>query len=166
MYNQFRNIIDMIENQKTSEFKITSPAFENGEQIPIRHTCDDKNTNPPLIIDGVPDGTKSLVLIMEDLNSPAGKWCHWITFNLPPTTTEIPEGYEPGGISGKGSSGNLDYFGPCPPDGEHTYVITVYALNEMLDLPEGASKEEITKAMSEKIIAEALLSGRYVRNNA
>lgn len=156
------------EETKTVEtgavFQITSTAFQNGEQIPIRHTCDDKNTNPPLKIDGVPESARSLVLVMDDLDAPAGEYHHWITFNLPPTTTEIPEGYEPGGISGKGTSGNLDYFGPCPPDGEHTYVFKVYALDQMLDLEEGASYDQVMEAMVGKILAEAVLSGRYVRN--
>jgi Raf kinase inhibitor-like YbhB/YbcL family protein len=150
-------------SSEQSEFKLTSSAFEDGGKIPVRHTCDDQNTNPPIQIHNVPEGTKSLVLLMEDHDAPAGTWDHWITFNLPPDTKEIHDGHEPGGISGKGTSGNLDYFGPCPPDGEHEYVFTVYALDSMLDLEEGASKDQIKEALAGKLIAEATLKGTYSR---
>jgi Raf kinase inhibitor-like YbhB/YbcL family protein len=154
-----------MEENANTEFKITSPSFENGGLIPVKHTCDDQNTNPPLKIENTPEGTESIVLLMEDHDSPSGTWDHWITFNLPPNTTEILDGYEPGGISGKGTSGNLDYFGPCPPDGEHEYIFTVFALNSKLDLEEGVSKDEIMKEMEGKIISQAVLKGLYSRSN-
>jgi Raf kinase inhibitor-like YbhB/YbcL family protein len=158
------NTEDNLEANEFKEFKLTSPSFENEGLIPVRHTCDDQNTNPPLQIHNTPEGTQALVLLMEDHDAPNGTFDHWITFNLPANTTEIHDGHEPGGISGKGTSGNLDYFGPCPPDGQHEYVFTLFALSEKLDLEEGASKEEIQEAMQEKILAQTTLTGTYARN--
>ena len=151
-------------SDQNTEFKLTSPVFEDGGAMPVRHTCDDKNTNPPLEISGTPENTQSIVLTMEDHDAPIGTWDHWITFNLPPTTVEIPEGHEPGGVSGKGTSGNLDYFGPCPPDGEHTYVFSAYALDSMIDLSEGVTKDEVKEAIEGHVLAKATLTGTYSRS--
>jgi hypothetical protein len=146
--------------------RLTSPAFGQGGKIPSKYTCDGEDINPPLEIAEVPEGTKSLVLIMDDPDAikPAGKiWDHWIVFNLPPTTKEIKEGQEPEGIQGKGTSGNLGYNGPCPPDTEHRYYFKLYALDTELELSPGATKKEVEKAMEEHIIARAELMGRYER---
>lgn len=152
-------------DQTPHSLTLSSPAFKDGERMPVRHTCDDTNINPHLDIDGVPPSAKSLVLLMEDPDAPSGTWHHWICFNLPPTTREIPEGYEPGGISGKGTAGNLDYFGPCPPDGEHRYVFRVFALDTMLDLKAGASRAEVDEAMIGHVLDKASLTGIYSRAN-
>ncbi len=151
-----------------SDLSLTSPAFSHNSPIPSRHTCDGENVNPPLEIAGVPDSAKSLVLVMDDPDVPKyirsnGLWGHWIKFNIPPDTREIFEGREPEGLSGKGTAGNLDYHGPCPPDGEHRYFFKLYALNEKLNLPEGVSKAEIEREMEGKIIAHAELVGTYTR---
>ena len=146
--------------------KLTSSAFEDGAKIPSTYTCDGEDSNPPLSISGVPDNAKSLALIMDDPDAmkPAGKvWDHWIVFNIPPATTDILEGQEPEGVHGKGTSGNLDYHGPCPPDAEHTYLFKLYALDTPLALAEGATKKEVEEAMEGHILAQTVLKGRYER---
>ena len=151
---------------KESFMKLTSPVFENFGPIPAKYTCDGENINPPLEISQVPDEAKSLVLIMDDPDAvkPAGKvWDHWIVYNIPPSVSVINEGEEPAGTHGKGTGGNSDYYGPCPPDGEHRYFFKVYALDIELDLPAGATKQEVLTAMTDHILAEAELVGLYNR---
>lgn len=143
--------------------QIMSAAFAHNQLIPARYTCDGDDMSPPLTISGVPDGTKSLALIVDDPDAPAGTWDHWIVFNIPPDTHEILEGSEPRGVHGKGTSGNLEYHGPCPPDREHRYFFKVYALDTMLELSEGASKAELEQAMQGSILDQAELIGRYAR---
>jgi len=114
----------------------------------------------------IPKEVKSLVLIIDDPDSvkPAGKvWDHWIVFNIPPSTTIIPEGKEPQGVHGKGTGGNLKYHGPCPPDAEHRYYFKLYALDTQLSLPEGSTKLEVEKSMERHIIEKTELIGRYDR---
>lgn len=151
--------------------KLTSPAFINRGTIPARYTCDDANINPPLTISDVPEEAFSLVLFMDDPDIPdfvktqfkVEVWDHWIMFNIPPETTEIPEGKNPPGLFGKNTRGNNTYNGPCPPDREHRYFFKLYALDKELELPEGATKAEIEKVMQKHILAEAELIGRYER---
>ena len=146
--------------------RIISPAFSNGGIILSKYTCDGLDVNPPLEISDVPSGTKSFVLIMDDPDAikPAGKvWDHWIVFNIQPTTRIIAEGKEPLGIHGKGTSGNLKYHGPCPPDTKHRYYFKLYALDTTLSLDEGVSKKEVEDAMRDNVVEEAFLMGTYER---
>ena len=152
--------------QEVQNMQLTSPAFQNNTLIPSTYTCDGKNINPPLKISDIPKEVKSLVLIIDDPDSvkPAGKvWDHWIVFNIPPSTTIIPEGKEPQGVHGKGTGGNLKYHGPCPPDAEHRYYFKLYALDTQLSLPEGSTKLEVEKSMERHIIEKTELIGRYNR---
>lgn len=147
--------------------EIKSNVFGHNQPIPSKYTCDGEDTNPQLSISGVPEGAKSLVIIMDDPDAikPAGKiWDHWIVFNIPANIREIPEGQEPEGVHGLGTSGNYDYHGPCPPDTEHRYFFKLYALDIMLDLVEGVSKQEVIKTMDGHIIDQAELVGLYNRN--
>jgi len=148
--------------------KLTSSAFENDAAIPKKYTCDGENINPPLAIADVPAEAKSLVLIMDDPDVPTtiredGMWDHWIVFNIPPETTEIPEGREPEGVQGLGTSGDAHYFGPCPPDREHRYFFKLYALDTRLDLPEKTDKVTVEKEMTGHVIDKTHLIGRYER---
>ena len=148
--------------------KLSSSAFAESGKIPSKYTCDGDNINPPLEISDVPSTTKSLALIMEDPDVPRdlrpdGMWDHWIVFNIPPGTAEIPEGQEPPGTHGAGTSGNQNYFGPCPPDREHRYFFRLFALDSELDLQEKATKPELEKAMEGHILEKAELMGRYER---
>ena len=140
--------------------KLTSSAFSDGGEIP--RECGYKNGNkvPPLTVSGIPEGTKSLALIMDDPDAmePAGKvWVHWVVWNIDPTTTELENLTE----EGMTDFGEVGYGGPAPPDKRHTYVFKLYALDSKLDLPEGSTKSELENAMEGHIIAEAKLTGTY-----
>ena len=145
------------------EMKLTSPAFQHNGQIPSEFTCDGSDLSPPLTISDVSNNAKSLVLISDDPDAPVGTWDHWIMFNIPASTTQIPKGTEPKGIGGRNSWGRTGYGGPCPPSGTHRYFFKLYALDTMLNLPEGATKKDIEKAMQGHILAKAELMGTYKR---
>ncbi len=143
---------------------IDSSAFSHSGNIPPRYTCDGKNISPPLAFYGIPEGTTSLVLIMDDIDAVAGVWDHWIVFNIPPSTNVIEEGREPSGVAGARTDGEKGYYGPCPSDGkEHRYVFRVYALDTRLDLPEGATKNEVLSSLEGHCIAQATLMGKFRR---
>ncbi len=151
-----------------SNMKLTSFQFDNNSSIPEKYTCEGQDINPPLEISEIPEGTKSLVLIMDDPDVPKhlredGVWDHWIKFNIPPVVSVIAEGEEPQGVSGRGTSGNLKYHGPCPPDREHRYFFKIYALDAELKLTEGASKKEVQKAMENHVLEETVLIGLYIK---
>ncbi len=144
--------------------KIISSVFQHNQSMNSKYTCDGPDINPPLEFQDIPKNTKSLVLIMDDPDAmkPAGKvWDHWIIFNIPPETKKISENKEPSGIHGIGTSNNLNYHGPCPPDAEHRYFFKLYALDKKLDLVEGTTKPEIESAMKNNIIDQAELIGLY-----
>ena len=143
--------------------KLTSSAFQHNAQIPSEFTCDGSDLSPPLSISDVPSNAKSLVLISDDPDAPVGTWDHWVVFNIPASTKEIPKGTEPKGTGGKNSWGRTGYGGPCPPSGTHRYFFKLYALDTMLNLPQGASKKDIEKAMQGHIVARTELMGTYKR---
>jgi hypothetical protein len=148
--------------------KLTSRAFKEGEKIPSKYTCDGENINPPLDITDIPQGTVSLVFIMDDPDVPKfvradGMYDHWIIFNLPPDLKTIPENATLSGTLGKNTSGQDAYTGPCPPDREHRYFFKLYALKTSLSLPQGATKANVEKAMKDHIIDKTMLMGRYER---
>ena len=153
------------ETEETSReevgMKLTSTAFEHGGRVPSRHTCQGSNTSPPLAIDGVPEGTQSLALVMDDPDAPLGTYDHWVVWNIPPDIVAIEEGREPQGTPGVNSSGERGYFGPCPPSGTHRYRFKLYALDTVLDLREGSPKAALEKAMDGHVLAQALLEGNY-----
>jgi Raf kinase inhibitor-like YbhB/YbcL family protein len=155
----------------TSTLSISSTAFEANAPIPSRFTCDGQGVNPELTISGVPREAKSLALIMEDPDVPKvlrpdGVYVHWVLFNIPPSTTGIPEGGAVG-TAGANSSGKNAYVAPCPPPqyepSEHRYVFTLYALDAELPLAAGVSKVTVESAMKGHIIAETQLIGRFKR---
>lgn len=143
--------------------RLSSENFGHDNLLPAKYTCDGNNVNPSLQISGVLEQAKSLVLIMDDPDAPAGTWDHWIVFNMSPTLTQIEEGVEPAGVHGQGTSGNLKYHGPCPPSGEHRYFFKLYALDTMLASGEGASKQEVERAMEGHVIDQTELVGKYSR---
>ncbi|MDO8584180.1 MAG: YbhB/YbcL family Raf kinase inhibitor-like protein [bacterium] len=148
--------------------ELMSPAFEQNQPIPMIYTCDGENVNPPLIISNVPQHAKSLVIFVDDPDVPAqlgSIYHHWIIYNIPPETTELKEHHAPPGVQGKNSAGHVGYAGPCPPDREHRYFFKLYALNEELGLAEGATREEVEKAMQGKVITQTKLVGKYERKN-
>jgi len=141
--------------------KLTSSAFSHGEEIPRK--CGYKNGNevPPLAINGIPEGTKSLTLIMDDPDAmgAVGKvWVHWVVWNINTNQNEITDN---SGSQGMTDFGEVGYGGPAPPDKRHTYVFKLYALDSELDLPDKSTKADVEKAMEGHIIEQAILEGTY-----
>lgn len=142
--------------------QLTSPAFQDNGQIPAKYTCDGDNTNPQLVIENVPRGTKSLALIMEDPDAPNGLWVHWVLWNIRPNIGTLVERAEPReSVIGKNSWGHNQYGGPCPPSGTHRYMFKMFALDTTLDLAGTASKGQLEVAMEGHVLAEATLTGIY-----
>jgi Raf kinase inhibitor-like YbhB/YbcL family protein len=144
--------------------QIKSTAFKEGDTIPRVYTCDDRNISPPLSWTGVPQGSTSLVLIMDDPDAPSGTFDHWILFNLPPDLTGLSEDNQGVGTEGKNSFGRVGYGGPCPPRGSnHRYFFKLYALDTDVVLKAGARKAEVEHAMEGHILAHGQLMARYGR---
>ena len=139
---------------------LTSPDFEHNGDIPARFTCQGEDISPNLNISDVPEGAKSLVLIVNDPDAPVGNWDHWIVFNIDPKIKVIAESAVPG-IEGWNDFGRLDWGGPCPPRGTHRYFFKLYALDRMLSLRLGSKKAEILKAMEGFVLEKSELIGRY-----
>lgn len=153
--------------------RLTSPAFKSGEAIPPRFTSDGDNISPPLMIDGVSDQAKSLALIVDDPDAatdpdgPGQTFDHWVVFNIPPTTTEIPEDSVPAGaVVGQNGMGSSQHVGPAPPNGTHRYYFKLYELSSPLDLDETATKEEVEAAMEGQVIGRTELVGTYQRQGS
>lgn len=143
------------------ELRITSPVFENNGVIPSKYTCDGKDVNPPLKIEGIPKGTKSLVIIIDDPDAPMGTWDHWIVWNIPPVE-KIEENSVPG-TEGLNNFRQHSYGGPCPPSGTHRYIFKVYALDTKLDLNSNSRKKDVERAMKGHILAKGEIVGLYSR---
>ena len=146
--------------------KLSSPVFQDGEEIPSRYACEGESINPPLIIEDVVSGAQSLALVMDDPDAPAGIWTHWVLWNISPETAEIFEDSVPeNALEGENSSGNIGYDGPCPPSGIHHYSFRVYALDAMagMDLPAGAAVADAQKFINDHILESAELTGIYSR---
>jgi Raf kinase inhibitor-like YbhB/YbcL family protein len=142
--------------------KLTSSAFEHNGAIPRRHTCQGADVSPELTIEGIPDGARSLALIMEDPDAPGRTFDHWIVYDMPADTGTIGEGTAPG-TQGRNGFGKTAYGGPCPPSGTHRYFFKLYALDRRLDLPSGSRKRDLQEAMADHILDQAELVGRYAK---
>ncbi|UIE37144.1 YbhB/YbcL family Raf kinase inhibitor-like protein [Leptodesmis sichuanensis] len=150
--------------------KLESSAFSANGLIPSEYTCDGKNISPPLTWTEVPTGTQSLALIVDDPDAPRGTFVHWVVYNLPATLTELPahvttETDLSGGLQGKNDFRSLGYGGPCPPSGTHRYFFKLYALDQPLRLPAGASKAQVLATAEGHILASTELIGRYHRRS-
>jgi hypothetical protein len=143
------------------DMKLTSPEFKNNEYLPKKFTCDGNEINPALAIENIPDNAKSLALIVDDPDAPAGTFIHWVVFDIPVSTT-ISENSVPG-KEGMNTTGTNSYVSPCPPSGTHRYFFKLYALGTMLNLKEGITKEQLESAMEGYILAQAELIGLYKR---
>lgn len=150
--------------------QLTSPIFGEGGRIPSPYTCDGHDTSPPLHWSGVPDNARSLALIVDDPDAPAKVWTHWVVYDLPPDARELPEGagasrtLDNGAAQGTNDFQRVGYGGPCPPGGSHHYRFTLYALDTKLNLPPGATKEEVLRAMERHILTQTQLTGQYARS--
>ena len=151
-----------IANEETS-MRLTSHTFDHQGAIPERYTCDGLDVSPPLTLDGMPVGTATLTVVMDDPDAPVGTWDHWVAYDVAPTD-EIPEDATSLGTSGINSWGRTGYGGPCPPDGTHRYFFTVYALDTELGLQPGADKATVLDAIAGHVLDEAVLMGRYSRS--
>lgn len=150
---------------------LTSASFTHNSTIPSRHTCDGLNVSPALAWDNVPEGTKSLALIVDDPDAPdpadpRGTWVHWVLYNMPPNTHGLPEGVSAtampqGTLQGINDWQRPGYRGPCPPIGNHRYFFKLYALNSMLPNLNQPTSAMLEQAMQGHIIAKAELVGRY-----
>ncbi len=153
------------EGATMSELKLSSTAFQSNGSIPSKYTCDGRDINPPLVIENVPPGTKSLALIVDDPDAPMGTWVHWVSWNIAPDIKEIKENDTPrGAVAGINDFNKKSYGGPCPPSGTHRYFFKLYDLDKALDLPSGANKAAVEKAMKGHVISEAQIIGLYKRN--
>lgn len=140
--------------------EIKSPDFIHEGAIPVRFSCQGEDINPALVIKDVPDGTGSLVLIVDDPDAQGRNWNHWLVYNIHPATTFIPSGDIPGELL-TNDFGHGDWGGPCPPYGEHRYFFRLYALDSRLNLPVGATRQDLVREMEDRILAVAELMGTY-----
>lgn len=147
-------------------FTLTTPAFENGEKIPERFTCDGDDVSPRLDWSSPPEGTRSFALVLEDPDAPSATFTHWLLFNLPVESRSLAEGARDVGVGGRNDFEEEGYGGPCPPigSGEHRYSFRLYALDlRELDLPKNAGREQFDREVDGHVLAEAVLMGRFQR---
>lgn len=149
---------------------LTSPAFKNGETIPMEYTCSGEDKSPELNWSGVPKAAKSLALIADDPDAPMGTWVHWVLYDLPAEDGEIPEGVTKaetmpnGAKQGMNDFKKVGYGGPCPPPGpEHRYFFKLYALDDTVKLPPMSTKKQLEDAMKGHILEETQLMGKFGR---
>lgn len=144
--------------------ELSSPAFINHQSIPLKYTCDGDDINPPLHIREVPIDSKSLVLIVDDPDAPAGTWVHWTLWNIDPNTKDILENNVPeNAVEGVTSGGKPGYDGPCPPSGTHRYFFKLYALDGDLNLNSQTNAQQLQKSIESHILAKTELIGIYQR---
>jgi len=140
--------------------KLTSPEFKNNSSIPAKFTCEGEDINPALIIEGISQGAKTLVLIVDDPDAPMGTWVHWVVYNIP-IVSAIAENSIPG-QEAMNNSGRTAFHGPCPPSGTHRYFFKIYALDTILE-PKISAKTDLERAMQGHILDQAELIGLYKR---
>jgi Raf kinase inhibitor-like YbhB/YbcL family protein len=150
--------------------ELTSKAFDAGQEIPARYTCDGEDISPPLKWRNVPREVESLALVLDDPDSPSGRWSHWVVYDIPPEVRELdedvpPEGRLPwGGSQGRNDFGELGYGGPCPGGGEtHRYYFRLYALDAPCKLAMGATRAQLLEWAHDHTLAETELMGRFRR---
>jgi Raf kinase inhibitor-like YbhB/YbcL family protein len=144
---------------------VTSRAIAANSPIPVDYTCDGKDINPPLTWSAPPEATKSIAILVDDPDASSGLFTHWILFNVPATATSLAEAVDPAALGarvGVNGFGNARYNGPCPPKGElHRYRFLFYALDAVLDAPEGASRATLDTQMNGHVVGEGALYGVF-----
>ncbi len=154
--------------------RIESRSFGDGAAIPARFTCTGEDVSPALAVEDVPEGARTLALIVDDPDAPRGTFVQWLIWNIPADRAEIPEAVPPDGAAstlgggttqGKNGTQKVGYSGPCPPPGRgvHTYRFQLFAVDSELDLPSGASRQQLEDALEDHVLAQALLQGRFGR---
>jgi Raf kinase inhibitor-like YbhB/YbcL family protein len=152
--------------------KLNSTAVEPQGQIPVRYTCEGEDIAPPLMWEDLPPGAKSLALIVDDPDAPDPAaprmtWVHWVLYDIPPTTTGLPEGGRPalvGSHDGVNDWKRTGYGGPCPPIGRHRYFFKLYALDALLGDLQRPTKARLEQAMQGHVLAQAELIGTYQKH--
>jgi Raf kinase inhibitor-like YbhB/YbcL family protein len=151
--------------------ELSSPAFRDGNPIPEEYGYTERNVNPPLEVSGTPADAESLVLVVDDPDAvePAGKiWIHWLVWNLNPTRKRIPEDWSTdtsAAVEGENDYGEVGYGGPNPPDREHTYRFRLFALDDELDAPAGATLDDLERAMEGHVVESTTCEGTYAPNS-
>jgi Raf kinase inhibitor-like YbhB/YbcL family protein len=158
----------------TMTLEITSPAFSHNREIPSKYTCDDKDVSPALEWSGLPEGTKSVALIVDDPDAPDPAaprmtWVHWVLYNIPPSAAGLAEAVEAQDLPAGTKEGLNDwkrtgYGGPCPPIGRHRYFHKLYALDVVLPDLGNPTKKDLERAMEGHILAKTELVGTYERS--
>lgn len=151
-------------------FALKAAAFSNGGEIPRKHTCSGADVSPALQWNDAPTKARSVALIVDDPDAPAGTWTHWVIWNIPAQAKGLPEGVpttdslENGALQGKNDFNRVGYGGPCPPPGKpHRYFFRLYALDANLDVKAGAKRNELDSAMKRHVLAQAEWMGMYKR---
>lgn len=153
--------------------QLTSEAISSSGTIPAEYTCDGSGVSPPLHWNGAPRDTATLVLIVVDPDAPSGAFTHWVLFNIPANARHLPADvprtgrFSDGTVQGKNSLGRIGYGAPCPPRGSpaHRYRFSLFAANIALNLPVGASKDDVLGALRGHILDQAQLEGTYQRSS-
>jgi Raf kinase inhibitor-like YbhB/YbcL family protein len=156
--------------QPSENLKVTSPAFANGGSMPTRYSGRGDDLSPPLDLHEIDSNARSISVVMDDHDHPAGIFNHWVLWNIPAGYTRIPEGIPHAeivpllgeAVQGRSAYGGTHYYrGPLPPFGTHTYVFKVYVLDTTLDLPPSARKPDLQRAMDGHIIQFGTLTGTF-----
>lgn len=168
-------ISSAIAEEVSTMLQLSSPGFENRKSIAGKHTCDGENISPALEWSGVPEGTGSLALIVDDPDAPdpanpGMTWVHWVLYNIPATAGTLPEGVKDkdlpkGTLQGLNDWKKKGYGGPCPPVGQHRYVHTLYALDMVLPDLARPTKAKLEKAVAGHVLSKAELIGLYQRRD-
>ncbi len=152
-------------SNQPSAMTVSSEDFANNGMIPSVHTCDGTSLRPSLSVHGVPSGTKSLAVIIEDPDVPSGTFVHWTAWNIDPSVTTVDVTLPNGSVEGITGRGQPGYVGLCPPTGTHHYVFRVYALNTMLTLPDDATPDALKSRLTQGVLAQAEIIGLYARTD-
>jgi Raf kinase inhibitor-like YbhB/YbcL family protein len=152
-----------------STITVTSDAFNNGEAIPVKYTCDGINVSPQIAWTPGPEGTEFYVLLLDDFDAPSKVFSHWILYNIPKGVTDLHDGIstngilDTGAIQGRNDMTKLGYYGPCPGDGKlHNYVFTIFAVDTYFQMPAGW-RQDVIDAMKGHVLAQGQLTGTYQR---
>lgn len=151
-------------------FALISPAFQPDTSIPARFTCDGEGVSPPLTWVRPPAKTAAFALLVDDPDAPGRTFTHWLIWNLPTSTSSLPEGAQAagqasvGGVQGHNDGGSTGYTGPCPPAGPaHHYRFILYALGAPLTIPAGATADQFRQAVSSQTLAQTQFTATYQR---
>lgn len=160
--------------EASAALALSSAAFAPGGSIPARHSCEGGDVSPALAWSGVPDGARSLVLVVDDPDAPDPRnpqttWVHWVLYDIPPGAGGLPEGagagtLPPGTRQGLNDWERTGYGGPCPPVGRHRYFHKLYALDTTLPSLGTPTRAELERAMEGHVVARAELVGTYEKS--